>query len=259
MPETGRTHVGTYKGISWKIVVRGTTAFFYSTGFQFFLAMRLIILPCLKKEIAARGGFTCIGSAIRYQRTVFIFFGYPGCGKTTLLLKSLEHGAEFLGDNELVIDPEGRIQGVFDDIELRFSTARSTIAWRRLPAVSRLLLASYGILAFLTRNRVSFNVTTRPEELRIPKATPSSQTHCVFVHLAACQAKGPAASEDIIASVSEYERSYRDLFSDVFFSEQDFTATEAAMTSFLANCSCWRFPAGCDVKEILEIDKVEVP
>ena len=78
--------------------------------------------PILNHTMLAKGVVVLHASAFRYQGKGALVAGWARGGKTTSLLAFMEHGAEFIADDHVYIDPvRNRIYGLPELVSLRAS------------------------------------------------------------------------------------------------------------------------------------------
>ncbi|MCB9799515.1 MAG: hypothetical protein H6757_02010 [Candidatus Omnitrophica bacterium] len=255
-PQNSTTLTGTYKRIPWKLTVTGSDSMaevtFYSMAFTDFLLTRIVILPLLKKQASLAGKICLIGSAFIYNNTGFILFGPPGSGKTTQLLHALQGGAFFLGDNELMIDLQEGVFSIFEDIELRYQTARKTQIWKKIPLSIKTLLMMHEIIACLSGRKISFNRRFKPEALGIERKHCPFPESFSFIHLKPNNKKEKAVIDDIIYEIELYESDYRERFGDILFSQNDFEDSKKHLRVFLSNCALWKTAPQNDIQKFMD-------
>lgn len=263
MPQlSGGQAAGIYKGIPWRIVFERDDddevkrIFFSARFFVTFLALRIVLLPCIKDVLTQQGGFSVLGSVFRYRGTTFFLFGQPGSGKTWLTLRALEKGGSFIADNELLISDDGTIRGLFNEIELRFRTVRDTHFWRQLSMKQKMRLVLFHFISFVSCKRISFNISLSPAELGIETETDSSTRNLVVVHLSDHPQRTRLTVNDMIEAVIAYEKWYQSVFRTIF--SLDLEAEESdllrnSMRSFFSGCTMWRLSTGCTIDDILAL------
>lgn len=214
-PSDGRLLRGRYKGVRWSAAIeeRGpcTTVTFHSTVMTTFLSMRMVVLPWLKRRMVVRGGVPVLGTALQVGDVAVVLTGPPGSGKTRLGLSALEHGARFIGDNELAIDERGAVQTLFDEVELRFQTAYGAPVWKRLGRACRARLWLFRLIAAMTARRVTFNITATTEQLGIKAITPAANQLLTLVDVAG-RTCADVDLETCITALMTYEREFDDHF-----------------------------------------------
>ncbi len=251
---------GNYKGCPWKIAWRPAAAgapthiVFEAPVFSYFLFIRILLLPFLKEQMARMGGFSCLGSAFRHKGKIYILSGNPGSGKTTLLLQALEQGADFIGDNELVVDHRRCFHSLFQDIELRYRTACRSVFWKKMGWRKRCKLRGAGLLAFLTRFHFSFNEVFLPAQLGIEQRENSGTEKFVFIHLHEKHGKEKMSAQPMFDRIEAYEENYRRLFHSPFFTPETFETTRARTLQFLSEASCWSVHQKTPLHELLELN-----
>jgi len=254
---------GRYKGIPWKAAFFASSAsggeqvFFCAPVFLDFLALRIAVLPYLKQKIVELGGFSMPGSAFSYQGKTFLLFGYPGCGKTTLLLQALKMGTEFVGDEKLFVLPSGGgIRSFFNRIGLRYHTARKSGFWNGLAPADKRRLWLYRFISAASAKRVTFNIMLTPEELGIKKrvAGPEREKK-VFVHLVRGGRKTLISPEEAARSILQYKEDYRRIYGDMFGAAAIQGEIRGRITSFFAKSACWRISSEIGIKDILDLSE----
>jgi hypothetical protein len=108
-------------------------------GFQPSAVFRRALMPALRARLAMRKGAALVrAAAYRLDGTTVAVAGWTGTGKTTLLIEALGRGAQYLGDDWVIVDEHGVVYpftmtfGFNDRILLEHPELR-----RRLPKGSR--------------------------------------------------------------------------------------------------------------------------
>jgi hypothetical protein len=239
---------GYYKGIPW--IITTNTAYgrtdgqihLYAPVFRKFLALRMVLIPYIKREIAKMGGIQFIGSAFKYKGTTYILSGYPGCGKTSLMVQALECGAQFIGDDDLIVTPDLKIQGLLNLIQLRYDTFRLTQYWQRTRWFAKIQCIYFHYLSALTKRMITFALEYPPETLGIQKTTSSINHDTVFIWMSGNKHPQLIRSDVLINHFSDFEKSYQKQFANLFFTDQHFQKATSTMTDILKGCTLWRFP-----------------
>lgn len=251
---------GRYKGIPWELAMMQrddgrSEVRFHSPLWLAFLVIRMILLPRLKVAMIELGGFSLIGSAFQYGAHRYVLFGVPGSGKTKTLLEATRLGADYIGDNELLIDASGKITSVFRDIELRCATVSWTPYWRRLGFGEKFRLLLYQGLSWLSVGKFTANLSVGPERLgfgtfMLQAASP------VVVNLQGKVSKEPLTPEAMGDTILNYEESYRSLFGDIFDLKRRTEQLTSNLQAFLRAATLWRMPRGTAASEILELEEL---
>ena len=258
---SGGQAAGIYKGIPWKVVFERDDdggvkrVFFYARFFVTFLALRIVLIPCVKNALIRKGGFSVLGSVFRYRGTTFLIFGQPGCGKTHLTLRALEKGATFVADNELLISEHGIIRGLFNEIELRYRTVRKTQFWRQLRTKQKMKLALFHVISLLSFKRISFNISLPPAELGVDAENVSSRRNPIVVHLTNQARASRLTADEMMDATIAYEKWYHSVFGTVFSTDLEGEEKNSRnnMRSFFAGCTMWRLPTSCTIDDIFAL------
>jgi hypothetical protein len=224
--------------------------YFQVPYFVDFLFPRVVLIPYLKRSLVTKGGLYLLGSCFSYQDTTFVLFGYPGCGKTRLMLDALNVGAHCVGDNGLVV-LDGAIQSAYDEIELRYYTVRKSLFWHRLAFGKQLRLVLFHWLSVLSRRTISFNVSLPLADLEIGTRSAPRQQKSIFIWLGHPFRK--LALSEAVAAVVQYEQRYRDLYGEVFLSDAYLRRLGRNASDFLAGCPSWCLPSECNISDVLQL------
>jgi hypothetical protein len=262
-PRDIKPHTGRYKGISWSMALEeahgradGRVYFYEASGSaspSFFLLTRMVFGPRVRRELLCFGGFSLIGSAFHYEDTIFILFGRPGSGKTRLLLAALEAGASLVGDDELVVDREGHVSGLYNHVELRYGTAAGTSLWNRLRTAEKIRLGFYRFVSLVTASKISLNLVKQPEELGLRSSRHTGKGRTVFVHLSSAGTKTKMGPDEVITEIAAYEADYRERYGGIFFGKEDFEKSTSSIRTFLTDCEIWHYPSQSRIEELLEL------
>lgn len=253
---SGKTVIGTYKGVSWKVQISGEREEhidFFSQGFRAFLFLRIVLIPFLKRRLSRDGGFSLIGSAFVHRSKNFVLFGSPGYGKTRYTLEAAQDQGRILGDSELYA-VDGKWQGVFQFLELRLKTVLGTSFWRRLTYFPRFQLFLYHGISFLTGRKINFNLCLPPKKLGVTWGDPERNSPWIFVSLAYGAVPQKISPDQVIQFIRDYENHYRNLFGDIFDSKTAFEQSLPCLREVLSRCSLWQLPVGCPLSQILNLD-----
>lgn len=120
-----------------------------------------LLMPMLSMTALAKGFVTLHASAVTYRGTGILMAGWSECGKTTAMLGLASKAAEFIGDEWVLLDGDGRkMYGLPAEIELSFSQMESlphtrravSGSWRWLFEGVRIL---NGVKKFVSENGAS--------------------------------------------------------------------------------------------------------
>ena len=252
---------GIYKGIPWRVVFerdddgRVRRIFFRAHFFVNFLVLRIVLIPCVKNALVQKGGFSVPGSVFRRRGTTFLLFGQPGSGKTLLTLKALERGASLVADNELLISEQGIIQGLFNEIELRYQTVHKTQFWCQLRANQRMKLVLFHLISLLSSRRISFNISLPPAELSINTENHSLDRNLIVVHLTDQARASRLTADEMMDAIIAYEKWYQSVFGAIFFAdlEGEVRDLRSNMEPFFSGRTMWRLPASCAIDDVFAL------
>lgn len=251
---------GNYKGIRWRIGVKDLSAerriSFSSLGFTSFLFQRLVFLPVIKRELVNAGGFSFLGSCFKYRNSLFLLSGMPGSGKTTLLLDAVKQGAEFVGDNEIAVFPDGTVAPIFEEIELRYQTAKQSLFWNRLSIKVKSYLYFSRILSAATFGRICLNQICTPVELGLYRKDVNLNDKINFIYLNGEGRKKNEGKEMILYGVETYERGYQEIYGNRFFNEDDLGSSLSSMSDFLNICQCWKMPLNTRFSDLAKTENL---
>ncbi len=260
MPKSGHMrHTGKYKGIAWAMDIADSkrdnswNISFYAKHSTDFLFPRLVLIPLLRKEIALKGGFSAIGTSFCHNDTRYVIVGKPGAGKTRLLLDAVDAGANFVGDDEFMIDQKGEIAFLFDCIELRKGTVSKTIYWERLSRAQKIQLIKNNLISKLTGGKISFNIVVAPIQLGISNEKSKHYKRTVFVMLKQKSEEKRIDAKDILENNKLYETEHMSLFGEYLYGKSDLEKSHNAMGQFLSNCELWQMPSGVDAGKVLNL------
>src|SRR3989338_755773 len=257
IPSSGTTVTsGVYKMIPWTLALRKDdkaheTIYFYSPIFTTFLAWRMVIIPLLKREIVQRNGFSLIGSAFQYQNEIFIVSGYPGSGKTSILMQALERDAMFMCDNELLFKTGSPIIAISNEIELRWNTVRNTRFLKRLSPADRVSILMNHLLSIATAQHINFNVVVNPASIGIAKDQQQNPAKIHFILLKPNTPETPVERSVFVEEFLAYESRYASLFGESLYSKEMQIQASRHFEIFLNECNPWIFPLGTSFDKIL--------
>jgi hypothetical protein len=112
-----------------------------------------LLVPILNFTVLARGWLPLHAGAFRYAGSSVVVTGWSKGGKTETLLAFLEHGAEYVGDEWVYLDPDGtRTAGIPEPVRLWDWHLAQLPARRRLVgATDRLRLGGIDLLGRVER------------------------------------------------------------------------------------------------------------
>ena len=251
IPENGvRLHTGRYKGIPWQMGLSepdetgSMSIYFFARLFPTFLFLRFVLMPYLKRKVVEDGGFSLIGSAFEYSNKRYVLFGYPGSGKTKRILQATSRGARLLGDSEILVWPDGTIQGAFRNLELRMPTVRNGAYWNYLTAAQKCMLFGYQMISQLTFHVVSFNLAVPYDEFGICWSAHSGLDGIHFIYLDPIDRIEKMAAGEMIAKIRTYEMVRRSYYRDIIYTVEHIKQSENAMEKIFNRCALWRCPLG---------------
>jgi hypothetical protein len=118
------------------------------------LAAVPLLIPILNLMVLARGGIALHASAFRFEERDVLVTGWSKGGKTELLLGFAAHGARYIGDEWIYVNPDGeRIHGIPEPIRMwDWHLAQEPGLWRALPGGARARLRGLRLASrILTR------------------------------------------------------------------------------------------------------------
>ena len=101
-----------------------------------------LLIPILNLMVLARGGIALHASAFRYRERDVLVTGWSKGGKTELLLGFAAHGARYIGDEWIYVNPDGvRIHGIPEPIRMwDWHLAQDAGLWGKLTGSARVRL-----------------------------------------------------------------------------------------------------------------------
>lgn len=248
---------GQYKGIPWRVSYnRDKTGcpiavHFHAPCFWMFLAVRFALIPLVRQLLIERGGFALAGTAFRWRGATWQLCGRPGVGKTHLLLEALSDSAVLVGDLELLVFRDGTIRPMFDQVEFRYATVRDTPYWQRLTQVQQWWLRVCRLISFVTRRRISFNLSTPPAQLGWPVVADNANARHIIVGLGCDQTDWNV--EVAVVELMAYYLWYESIFDVVFTantSQRDRQLAENLRRQ-VKQCDLVSLPSGASLQQLL--------
>jgi hypothetical protein len=98
-----------------------------------------LLIPILNLMVLGRGGIALHASAFRFEERDVLVTGWSKGGKTELLLGFAAHGARYIGDEWIYVNPDGeRIHGIPEPIRMwDWHLAQEPDLWRGLSGGTR--------------------------------------------------------------------------------------------------------------------------
>jgi len=258
--DISREFSGNYKGIPWAVVIKDKNdhakerLFFYSRFFAGILAKRIVYVPHLKDKCIANDSVLLPCSVFSYQKNNFLLFGKSGSGKTKLLLKALDKGATYVGDERLILYPSGDLVDSSSVIALGYATVRETSFWDKLSIENRILLKIYHLIFLLSGKHIKFNIYLNPEQIDIERDQIFRERRVIFVNLAKSSKAYRMSLSETASVILEKEGRKRQRYGDIFSLLDKREKINEIITAFFANSSCWRVPTGTSLDEILDLE-----
>jgi hypothetical protein len=126
--------------------------------------------PLLRHRMLDAGAAMVHGCTVVQNGKATLFAGGTGVGKTTLALAQAIDGGVVLGDNWIVVTPDGRARTLPRRIRLYGDLPRANPeAYRRLPPAARRRLTTVGLIS-----RLSFGYANLPVRLAREEVAPNS-------------------------------------------------------------------------------------
>ncbi|MEE8385010.1 MAG: hypothetical protein V3S01_03760 [Dehalococcoidia bacterium] len=167
---------GRHKTIRWRLAVSGLDSDVTRLAFDGRGSMAISFLQTFYLEPLLRHRMLDAGAAMVHGCTVVqngkstLFAGGTGVGKTTLALAQATNGGVVLGDNWVVVTPDGMTLTFPRRIRLYGDLRRANPeAYRRLPPAARRRLTTVGIIS-----RLSFGYANLPVRLAREEVAPNS-------------------------------------------------------------------------------------
>lgn len=130
------------------------------------LLQSLVVEPLLSVAFARRGEVLLPAAGIVQDEGVVILLGGPGAGKSSLAVRALVSGVLVLGDDHVIVDPDGLCRRFPRRLRLYPDLPRtSPTAYAKLSAARRAELSLREALRLLTRGAVRLPILVRASEL----------------------------------------------------------------------------------------------
>jgi hypothetical protein len=257
---TGRFS-GTYKGIPWKVVLKNKKddtqkqVFFYSRFFSRFLAKRIVTLPYLKHKCIKAGRLLLPGTVFSYGNKIFLLFGYSGAGKTKMLLKALEKGAKYVGDERMILSPSSAPIDCSSVIALGYATVRGTKFWTKLPIEKKIQLGLYHFIFLLSKKYIKFNVYLSPKQLHFKKEDNLGGKKLIFINFKKkAQQKYRMSLPESVSAIFEKEEWHKRLYGDIFSLSDQREKIKATVAAIFEKSSWWRVSVDTTLDDILNLE-----
>lgn len=207
-----------------------------------FLAHRMVLMPLLKQALIARGGFSMPASVARNSDEVLVFFGKAGAGKTRGMLDAISNKCAFVADNEIAFLPGRAPFGLFNEIELRRSTVKGTVFWRRLSMRRRAWLDACAFISFVTGRRLNPNLSLPPAALGLIVDDRADFKRGTLIVLGGGEQQGRLKAAAIVETITEYERWYQGVFGNMLYHNPDtfLERFETAVRDYFRGWVGWR-------------------
>jgi hypothetical protein len=246
-----------YKGLPWTLgISKGSdnvpiTYYFYTPIFVNFLITRIFLIPYLKRCLAQQDGVVLIGSAFSYKDVTYIVTGIPGAGKTRLLLNALDLGAEFIGDDQLILTADGQIKSLSNLIQLRYLTAYDTVFWGKLSGFEKLKALCFHWISFFTAKKINFALTFNSRQLGIKKRKEQSLSSPVFLLISGNHQAEKIDARSFLEYITDYEVSYQKLFGKYIYSDAERDRSLELLSSIIDRETVLQYPAGASARDII--------
>jgi len=247
---------GRYKLIPWVVAMRSESKiYFHAPFFVSFLVLRMVLLPCLKRDALLAGGIVLSGSVFLYRNRTFLVSGKPGSGKTYILLTALEQGAQFLSDHEMIVRPDRTVLRLFNEIELRYDTIRKTKYWQQLDAPKRIRLWLYNLLSLATGRSITFGLLISPEEIGIHPIESAPFGELYYIWLDKETDVRTSSPSEITEHVLRYEDWYTKRFGSFVLPSDWNDQVRKRLEQFLGNASFLVSPTNVSAETVLNFKR----
>ncbi len=233
-------------------VTRQVQCYFHSRPLFTWLTMKMVLGPYLKQCVARQGCLPLCGSSFQLDDVQYVITGFPGFGKTRLMLQAVSQGASFCCDEEMYLSNTGDVEGFFNFVNLKLGTVYCTAYWNMLDVRTRARLHINHMVSLLTREKITFTMPVDSREMDLSRSA-AAPGRLVFIHLDHGSGVRKSTGKDMLHSLSQWESDHRTWFGGLFYSEQDFTAISESISPSLEKHSFWRIPANCTLEDILEL------
>ncbi len=256
IPTDGKRVSGKYKGVSWIALLKkqkeieGYDISFWSAGFTSFLIHRVILIPLLRETLVRVGGYEFTGSAFEYHEKVFVLLGLPGSKKTKLTLDAVGKGAQFVGDDEVIVSRGHQVTSFLDDLELRYNTIAGTDFWNKLSITRKMRLWVYRLIALFTFGKVSFNIVLDPKELGISGARAENEK-IIFIILGKFPKIQSMSVREMSETLTQHEKGYEYCYGALFKDGDDEAGRKRVWDRLFTGCSLWFVPRETKIDEVL--------
>ncbi len=249
---------GSYRGIRWELYKEGSNDaeqfYFYTPAFLDFLLMRVVLLPLLKGKIIQKGGGMLIGSAFCYSGSVFFCVGEPRSGKTELLLEALANGGSVLGDDELLVFPDGKITSAFGELQIRLSSAKNSAISKHLSPIDKSQIWLYEVLSQVSFKKINLALTYPLQTFSLPtvKTFPADLPKTVIL-LGQSETPQEGSVLELISFVENYERKYQAAFGSAFITPQEVKAMGTNLRSLFVDTRVISAPAHSSLGKLSQL------